>query len=163
MSVFAKVNEARATEGGRYFEPGNYVVLINRIKHGETRKGVDFFVVETKVLESDCAAIPAGSECSWMVTLDKDAALGNIKSFAMAATGCADNEVDEAGILELVSDRQPLAGQVMRVEAFNKPTRDGKPFTRVKWLAPTDVEAARYTKLAQEKGYLDAPEKGKKK
>lgn len=151
MGVFSAVKDARPTQGGRYFDPGNYVVKINRCKHGMTRKNVDFFVVETKILESDNDGLPIGSEASWMVTMDKDAAPGNIKSFAMAATGVDEDGIDEAGILEIVSDRQPLAGMIMRVEAFNKPTKEGKPFTRIKWLEADPETFAKHTPKAAQK------------
>jgi hypothetical protein len=135
MGIFSGVREAKVTEGGRYIEPGNYIVEIQRCKEGETRKKVEFFVAECRILESDNSNMKPGEEASWMVTADKDATVGNLKHFAMATTGCTEDEVDEAGLKEIVSERNPLAGLKMRVYAYNKPTQAGKPFTRVKWIA----------------------------
>lgn len=149
MGVFAKVAEARATEGGRYFEPdGEYVVEIQACKHGKTRKGIDFFVVECKIVESNIEKLPPKAECSWMVTMDKDAAPGNINGFICAATGCAPDEVDEAGVLAIVGKEQPLAGTLIRTSTFNKPTKAGNPFTRHVWKALTEKEQKRYAEIA---------------
>lgn len=152
MGAFAKVAGARPTEGGRYFAPGEYVVRLQAIKHIQTRMQKDAFVVETRIVESNVDKLPAKSECSWMVTMDKDAAPGNIVGFVVAATGCTPEEVDEAGVLALVGKDQPLAGHFMRISAFNKPTRDGKPFTRVKWQMLTPEELKQYSLKAGELG-----------
>lgn len=144
-----KLKGAKPTVGGMYFEPksdkeaGNYVVEINRCKKGETRKGIEFFVVETRVLESDVASRPPGSEPSWMVTYDKDAAAGNIVAFLMATTDCEEDEVDDGDDDAVCTEDQPLAGKKMRVTAWNKPTREGNPFTRLLWSKYEEPKAAK--------------------
>lgn len=151
MGIFGAVAGARATEGGRYFEPdGEYVVQIQACKHGKTRKGVDFFVVECRVVESNISKLPPKAECSWMVTMDKDAAPGNINAFICAATDCAPDDVDEAGVLAIVGKDQPLAGDLIRTSTFNKPTKAGNPFTRHVWKALTPDERKRYAGMVAE-------------
>jgi hypothetical protein len=159
MGLFKDIKGARGTKGGLYFVPGNYLVLINRCKLGETRKGIDFFVAETKVVWSDVEERKPGSEPSYMVTMDKDPALGNVADFMRAGLACKAvqqlgatiediGEIDEIELSEeeaeeIVGEANPLAGVVMALNAFNKPTAAGKDFTRVKWAIPTDEDLAK--------------------
>ena len=142
MGIFATVADSKPTVGGKYFLPGNYLVEIQRCKEGETRKKIPFFVVECKIIQSDNPDMKVGTDCSWLVMMDKDAAPGNIKAFVMAAAGVEEDEVDEAGCEEICSERQPLAGTKMRVEAYNKPTKAGMPFTRLNWELVEDASEA---------------------
>lgn len=133
MGRFAGIKQAQYNEGGIYFLPGLYLVHVDRVKTGTTRKGIDFFVVESTIVESDNGERKPGSACAWMVTLDKDAALGNIKHFCSIATGCKLEEVDEAGVEMIVSDENPLRGTFLRVQAVTILTKEKKEFTKVTW------------------------------
>lgn len=153
MGVYAKVGDARATQGGRWFDPGGeYVVQVQRVKSDKTRLGVVFFVVECKIVESNKDTLPERAEASWMVTLDKDAALGNINEFVCKATGCEPHEVDEAGIEQLIGQKQPLAGHLMRLSTYNKPTKAGKPFTHHKWAPLNETEQQTFAEKVKSLG-----------
>ena len=150
MGLFGDIKGKRGTQGGVYFEPGLYLVEVNRVKLGKTRKGEDFFVVETKLLESDNENRPEGSSCSWMVMFKHDAALGNIADFCRAGLyACAvqneadpgvkhfeEIEIEDDDAEEICSEENPLAGTVLKVEAVNVKTRAGKDFTKVTWAPP---------------------------
>lgn len=161
MGHFAKIKGQSSTKGGAYFQPGNYVVQIQRCKMGQTRKEVDFFVAECKIVESDNDELRPGSEGSFMVTMDKDPALGNIADFMRMGIWLAAREegktaaelgsvdaipLDEEDADEIVSEENPLAGLLMGLYAYNKPTRAGNDFTRHKWITPE--EARENIKLA---------------
>jgi hypothetical protein len=69
--------------------------------------------------------------------------------------GCKDcdgtgmvSAIDEAGILEICSERQPYAGLILGLTTFNKPTREGKPFTRHKWTLLSSVQETKYEEVA---------------
>jgi hypothetical protein len=147
--IFGGIKSAKSTEGGLYFAPGDrYVVEIQRIKSDKTRKGIAFFVVECKVLHAYNGKMAKGVQPSWMVTLDKDAALGNIKQFVEAVMEVDMNQISdveaEQSVEMICGPDQPLAGQIVVTETWNKPTQAGKDFTRHKWLLPTqdDYKAA---------------------
>ncbi len=140
MGRFAGVENAKVTEGGVYFLPGNYLVEILACKSGETRKKVPFFAVDTKIIESDNPSRPAGSNCSWFVGLDKDAALGNIRGFVAKALESSIEEVNEAVCEIVVGKDQPCAGKKMHINAVNILTKAGKDFTKCNWSLDEDSE-----------------------
>lgn len=143
MGRFAGIENARPSEGGLFFEPGVYKVRIKACKSFETRKKHTAFIVECTVLESDNPKRPPGCEPSWVVTLDKEPALGNIKSFIAAATQSKVEEITEAVVEAVVAVANPLKGTVMRVIAQNIQTKEKKlDFTVLKWTFDSAAEAA---------------------
>ena len=145
MGRFSTVDNAQMTMGGNYLQPGNHLLQIKACKAGQTRKRVDFFVVEFTVYQSDRPDYRPGTPVSWMVTMDKDAAPNNLKAFGAVACGVQDNPEQITGdVIEyLASVQNPLAGRYIRAFAWNKPTGRGTPFTRVLWFSPdTGADAA---------------------
>jgi hypothetical protein len=140
MGMFGKINEARYSEGGIYVLPGVFRFEIQKCKSGHTRAQVPFFVAELAVLESNNPERPVGSSCSYMVTLDKEPALGNIRHFCAVACGSDIEEVGEAEVEAIVAENNPLAGVKIRCSAVNITTKKGQPFTKCKFL-PDSVGA----------------------
>lgn len=64
--------------------------------------------------------------------------------------------IDEAGVLELCSERQPMAGLILGLTTFNKPTREGKPFTRHKWTLIPNIQIKKYEAIAEKLGLKEA-------
>jgi len=142
MGIFDKINEADYFEGGKYFTPGLYKVAVLRVKQGKTRKGRPFFVVETKIQESsNLKEHPIDTDASWMVMLDQDAALGNVKHFISVASDTPINQVQAADAEDACSESNPLAGIELRAMAVNIKTRADKDFTKMKWM-PASMSAA---------------------
>ena len=155
MGLFSGIAGAKVGQGGVYFvankgpghtdetpawEPAQYRVQIKKIEVINSRKGDDLFIVEAKVLESDCPERKAGVSASWVVNLKQDAALGNIKGFIAAANGIDpgnEEEVNEAvteEVCELVVGKdQPLAGDEIALTCVMIKTRAGKDFTLHQW------------------------------
>lgn len=147
--------------------PGNYVVEIQRCKTGKTRKDVPFFVAECMVLECDELAKAndrnVGNEMSYMITMDKDPALGNVADFMRMGLWIKALEQDalnqlptshgdkprNAGEIDIDNDlaemicgeENPLAGLRMGLHAFNKMTLAGRDFTRTKWTSVAEARA----------------------
>lgn len=142
MGMFDKIQEAKVTEGGVYILPGIYRCQILACKQFETRKKIGAVAVELRVLESSNPDRPIGSDMSWVATMDKDAAMGNIKQFVAAAMAIKFEEVDPAGTEMIFSKDNPLKGQIIRVSAYNKPTQKGTDFTRVWWVNDAEGNAA---------------------
>ena len=138
MGIFDGIGKAQYFEGGKYLGPGLYLVEVLRVKQAATRNGRPFFVVEMQILESsDLKEFPIGTSASWMVMLDQDAALGNIKHFLSVASETPINEVDKQDAEDAISEQNPLAGVKLRAMAVNVKTKALKDFTKVKFMAAT--------------------------
>lgn len=134
MGRFAQIKEAKVSGGGVYLKDGVYRVQLTEIRAGSARGGFDFFVVEFKIVESDCAERKPGMICTWFVKLEVDTpALGNVKQFVSLAGDCPLNEVDEAGCELIVSNAQPLTGTMMRVSVTTIETKKKRPFSKHTW------------------------------
>jgi hypothetical protein len=152
MGIFSNIDSAKGSEKSNYFLPGVYTAEIQRCKQGRTRKGVDFFVAEFKLLESSNPERAAGSSVSYMVMLPAGddekmrLGLGNVADFMRAglAAFAAQTEgvtmepstvpLDEETAEKVTGEENMLAGVVIKAEAFNAPTKAGTDFTRLKWF-----------------------------
>jgi hypothetical protein len=142
MGIFDNIDKADYFEGGKYVTPGLYKTKVLRVKQAKTRKGRPFFVVEMKVLESSSLKEhPIDTDMSWMVMLDQDAALGNVKHFISVASETPINQVQAADAEDACSEGNPLEGIELRVMAVNIKTRADKDFTKVKFM-PASMSAA---------------------
>jgi len=141
MGIFDNIGNAQYFEGGKYVSPGLYLAEVVKVKQAATRQKRPFFVVEMKVKESsNLKEHPIGTDMSWMVMLDQDAALGNIKHFISVASETPINEVQAADAEDACSEGNPLAGVTVRVMAVNIKTRAQKDFTKVRFL-PASMSA----------------------
>lgn len=154
MGVFSGLKEASATKGGLYLQPGNYTVQVQRCKMQDAWQGNrKWFIVELRVMETDNENAKVGSEPSWMVELPgkyPSLALGNIKAFLHAAYSALaeaddteapdEDDIDEDAADDAVGEDNPLAGVFLNAAAFNKKTKEGNDFTRVKWSVPANLE-----------------------
>jgi hypothetical protein len=142
MGVFDGIENAEHFAGGKYVQPGLHLGEIIKVKQATTRKKRPFYVVEMKVLEtSNPKEHPIGTPFSWMVMLDQDAALGNIKHFVSVASDTPIKEVQASDAEDSCSEDNPLAGIKLRVMAVNIKTRADKDFTKVTFM-PADMSAA---------------------
>jgi hypothetical protein len=135
MGIYGEIAGAKYSEGGIYVLPGIYRFKVLACKHITTRTRKEAFVVELEVLESNNTERIVGSLCSWMVTLDKEPALGNIKQFICTVAKCPEDAVNEQAVLIIVDEkRNPFKGKTVRAVATNITTKAGRDFTKVKWL-----------------------------
>jgi len=152
MGAFSGMSAAVPTQGGLYFEVGNHVVKVNRIKYSQSDLNQkEWYIVETVILQSDTMQV--GCEPSWLIEVPGKypaLSLGNIKGFLLAAFGSyakingteppTPSDIGEAETKWSFSEENPLAGVVVTAKAFNKKTREGNDFTRIKWGLPENVE-----------------------
>ena len=167
-----KMKDARSTQGGVYFTPGRYpVVQVLRCKMIKTQERHDAFIAECRILvaddtytkkEGEEAPLQAGDEPALYVDMDgkyPDLSLGNVMDFMRAGLASLAEqhgqehppveqiEVGKDEANSVTGAENLLAGVLLSVTAFNKPTREGRNFTRIKWAVPADVAA-----LAEEHG-----------
>lgn len=165
MGMFKGIKNAKSFKNGRYFEPGNYRVKIERCKYGKTRppKNRDFFAAECEILESDCPTRKVGEKATYMIMLDLDGGLGNTADFmrvGLAALACGNGEmtspddidgdelegIDENGketgnglADQIVGEDNILAGVELDLYAWHKKTQAGGDFTVHEFTVPEDV------------------------
>lgn len=128
-----------------------------KIKHAK----VKCKTIECEVpLGSKNKAYPAGKEVNFVCEVTKDMGASNAKAFAMAAgeealwqAGASHEAVTaflrdfkqceveegqehpcEKHLADIFKPNGLVKGLKIRVEAFNKPTSEGKDFTRLRWL-----------------------------
>jgi hypothetical protein len=159
MGIYSDIGTAKGTEGGVYFKPGIYRAQIQRCKQTETRKGKPFFVAEFKILQSNNPERPVGSSVSFMVMFDlSDKEMfrlqqGNVADFMRPGLAAyakqkkgvtlkpEEVQLDEPTADTISGVENLLAGVIVDVEAFNKPTKAGTDFTHHRWSVPGDIQA----------------------
>jgi hypothetical protein len=149
-----EINNAEGSKGGEYLLPGNYVVQIQRCKEFTTREKDEAFIAELLVIESDNEKMPPGKKPALFIKeLPKypELYLGNVADFIRAGLAsmaeqhgeeCPETEeiqlTKELGLSVTGTDNL-LAGVYLTAYAFNKPTREGKDFTRINWSTPPNL------------------------
>lgn len=153
MGIFDGLDDAEVFEKSQYFQEGQYVVRLKKVKYNaEGYKGPSF-VVETEVLgvssdSEDAPHVGATAAHVWAAGGDKkDIARSTWMGFLTAAVGKGQKEHTGAQWAKISANatgaNQPLAGIVMRLDVFMTTTRAGNPFTQHKWLreaTPEDLE-----------------------
>lgn len=149
MGLFAKIKNAKGTEGGSYFVPGMYTVRVEKCKEGETRANKPFFAAECRILASNNEEMKVDSTASFFILFDEypELSLGNVADFMNAAMQSyfIQNKmeipegfvVDEEIANEISGEENILAGTIVDVEAYNKKTKSNTDFTRFKWTPIT--------------------------
>lgn len=144
MGLFGGIEGAKFTDGGVYLQPGLHQLKIRAVKMIHTRANKDAFVAEFNVISSTNAAHKPGSEVSWMVTMDKDSALGNIKQFLASVLDQPMEAITEAVATACLAVEQNgqivqnhLGGREVYASAFNIKTKAKTDFTKVKFCNPS--------------------------
>lgn len=133
---FKNVGNAPLNVGGNYLRPGEFLCRLDRIKEGETRKGVGFIAFEMTVFHVFSGESHNVAEnVTYMLMSDKDSFLSNWKTAIIGITDCPESDVTEELSQRILSDEQPLCkgNTVVRVSARNVETQAGKPFTVVRF------------------------------
>lgn len=133
-SMFAGIEQATPRSSGyvpgQWILAGKYVLEIEKVKKFTTRKGEKTIIIESRAVESSNPDRPIGQRCDIMIMKRWDSFLETVKEFAAAATPCELKEVDEAGMEYMTTDKNPLKGRCVRVEAVNVTTKAGGAFTK---------------------------------
>lgn len=142
MGVFGGIESARISEGGNYLKPGDYDLEIVKVTVGHTRKGVDFFSCQFKVVGAPEGTHQIGEFVDWYNGKDKDGFLPNIKEWARAVLqNTSEVVVQEADITEPVMEAltadsgSAVQGMKLRCKVVLKPikSKPGSFFSRHYW------------------------------
>lgn len=163
MGMFDRVEGAKPKVDAAYFKPGQYLMRIDRVKVGETRKKRAFVAIELtnlKTIQSEpgVAAHASGESVSQLFFPDNDYFEPEFKAFAMAAFNCKAEEVTK-DVCESIVDptAQPLAGALIEVHAKNRVTKENKDFTNVAFKRGVSFRAIQAKDRAAG-GFLDDAE-----
>lgn len=159
MSLFAGLGAAKAEAKSEYFSrDGVYWVKIQKVKAGVNRQKVPNYGIETLVIhleDGDENSHRLGAHLTDMHSAKSDYYLPGIKGFLQGVTNMEDGDFSpeqwEEFAEESVSDENPLAGAVCRVEVRVVETKEGNPFTKVIWHNSPSMEQVRDTLSDDEK------------
>ena len=138
MGIFSGIDDAQITGASKYLGPGQWRLQVKKVEVFEStkKKGRHYFIAEFEVLEASDDLAVIGETRSWLVNLDQEAALGNVKAFVLALTpGATEQEIDEEMVDELVSAENPAAGLVVKAEGVSRISKNGNEYTRFTWSA----------------------------
>lgn len=139
---YARAKDVKVGQEANYLRAGSYLVMVNRVEEGQTRKRKDFVSAHVTVLATDnddrtpldrtFGGRPhvVGEEASWFVGLDSDYFDQHMLKFAMVASNMTQDEIaameDEEGrsVVEAILAEQPFSGVVLEVHAYVKPKKD---------------------------------------
>lgn len=153
-NFYSGISEKKVAKTGSYFKPGTYRVTILAVKEVKGQKNRNFFVIETKVLQSNNPEVPVGAERSQVIPFDNVMALVNIKQFIAAVSG-VDATLDDVNerveaywanlhpkgevlpfeeiVSQMVVGANALADVEMGLECVEIATTEGQPFTKHTW------------------------------
>ncbi len=144
MSIFAGIDKVEVSAAGQNFRAGRYEVEIDSVTTFVSRKGVPFFLVKATVQQTTSTYAP-GSSVDWLVNLNQDWALANVKEFALAlipgdvveqarAAGEESQLITEATIEGMIGPEQPCAGMRVEVDAIERISKaTGNPWVHARW------------------------------
>jgi hypothetical protein len=159
MSLFDGVEKAEIRKSREYMRPGRYVMRINEMKTGKTRKKLDFFVVNctvVAVLDPSAAAghirgpFKIGDTPGWMIMAHWDSFLSTVKGLIFVLAQAGEMAQDESEVTRevidlAVSDSQPFRGMFIELDATDViDDATGKVvFTRVRPVRVWGLEEVR--------------------
>jgi len=138
MGHFDTISDVQSSGGSRFLTPGNYLCEVRALKvvDSQKRRGQHFFVAELAVLECDNGDFGEGECVSWVVNMDHQSAMSNIKSFAMALDADSTEATVTPQVMDsLISSDNPAAGSKVRGFLYNVKTGKGNDFTKANWSA----------------------------
>lgn len=141
MSIFKGIEKEKVVGGGQYITPGNYVLEVEEVKTfvSQKHRGRNYFVAEFSVLSTTSPDYSPGSRVSWLVNMDQDSALANVKGFAMALDAdMSEEDITQEGMDHLISSDNPAAGSKVKANAYTIKTKAGHDFTKLSWSAYTE-------------------------
>ena len=162
MGLFSGMSDAEVGTSKVYFLPGDYVVQIRRVIYKDGRRD-KFYIAECLILESTNPERPKGTSASWLQKMSgasAEVALGAIKGFLAACEGVDPLNKDavtaaftdqngqdiseEIATMSVDEAQNPLGGVVLRLNAVQGETKDGRAFTYHNWrpAQPGDEQLA---------------------
>lgn len=135
MGLFDKIGNVKAKVQANYISPGHYVCRIDKVLAKQNRKQEDTFIIEMTVIhvfdDNDGKGHKIGEEISNVINFRHDMALPNIKRFLCAVLDRPESDITSQVCERVCSDKQPLAGLIVEIQAKPTVTKAGNDFTDV--------------------------------
>lgn len=141
MGMFDGIDAVSSSSGGAFIVPGKYRFRINALKCPDNLRAGQCFIAELDLVSSNVSEFFEGQRISWIRKLGGEwaqLALADVKGFIAAAAKCEESQINNEVATRVVQDDQPLAGKLVDCEAYNKPKKNGEPFTRTRWSPVED-------------------------
>lgn len=133
-------DDAKVFEKLPHINPGNYLLEVEALKITPSRNKGPMFIAEFKVIEADGpGANPPGTQCSDVIKMSMDSALGNIKGLVAALINEPSTAISQAMAEKLIAPENPAKGEKVRLEAFLTKTKAGADFTAKKYSPAAKV------------------------
>jgi hypothetical protein len=143
MGIFSNLSTAKPLADANYIRPGSYLVRLDQLKQGKTRKSIDFAAIESTIIhvidnlnntghrlgESICHFLSKGGAGA-------DYFDSEVCTFLSRIAGVPFDEVKaeaEASAELAFGPEQPFAGIIAHVTARTITTKEGHNFTKVAW------------------------------
>ncbi|MCP4897865.1 MAG: hypothetical protein GY906_12910 [bacterium] len=137
-NLFSGIKDAKARLDANYERPGHYVLRIDALKIGRTRKGDDFMAVEKTVLhvldDDEGKGHKVTENVTHMMMAKHDSFLGNVKAMFAKLLDCATDDVDSDACMAVCGDDQPMSGMIIECKNRNITTKAGNPFTVINYI-----------------------------
>lgn len=137
---YDQIGGAEPSQRSVYPLPGVYPALYcEQLKLIQSKNtGDTMFIAEFLVLESQVAERPSGTSMTWISNLRHQSAAGNVREFLAVLTNSTIEEIDAESARFVTSDKNPLRGRLVRLEASTTKTKKGGDFTVCKWVSIPD-------------------------
>jgi hypothetical protein len=140
---FDVIGKGQPSQRSNYIDAGVYPVLYcEQLKLITSKTTPDrFFIAEFTIIESKVASRPEGTVMSWVCNLRHPSSGGNVREFIAALANDSIEQVDAEVARYATSEKNPMRGRLIRLEATQVKTKKGGDFTRCRWVAlPEDAQ-----------------------
>lgn len=145
MSLWDDIGKAKTSEGGVYFEPGDYLCVVEKLVYKNGYKGESIIaeheVIESKQTEHDAKPAMPGAHRNIVRNMSnlksRDMARSEIKSYVLALFGMTPDQVTDEEFAATCKDlfegpavkTQPMRGKLIRIVATTQTNdKDGKKY-----------------------------------
>lgn len=141
---------------GVYPKPGSYLLWVDLMKMATNFEGHSLFVASFDIIESSNPERPKGTKMddAWNITKQPKLAPPDVKAFVAAVAGIPFEQVNADGLRLAVSDKNPMHGKLVLLQAAQREKRnsDGE-FTVRRYSSVPPEYQARAKELRQAAGF----------
>lgn len=142
--------------GGVYPLPGSYLLYVDLLKMATNYEGHSVFVASFDVLESSNEGRPKGTKMddAWNITKQPKLAPPDVKAFVAAVAGIPFEQVNADGLRLAVSDKNPMHGRLVILQAAQREKKKGDgEFTVRKYQSVPPEYQAQAKALREKAGF----------
>lgn len=155
VNPFTGITHAKASLGGDWMNPGKGIIELDTCKMIISKNpktlGDHMFIANFKVWEwAGVDVLQPGMARSWTLNMKKPQSLGDVKLFVCACLGVTETRFEAMPPEEgqqlsaaVISEAQPMKGQILALECYHVKTQGPQPFTKHVWSTGTEADIAK--------------------